>query len=601
MIRPGARRQYARSLLGALCAALALVSSAAGQEHQGKVEGVEFIVRDVWPDRAVRGYQPLFVDLVNRSDTRRVARVAAISDYLYGTSSQRTVELEPGQRVSFELLLPTFYIPQESARVSSHSYHFECRVRGEREVRYSLGASENFSAGVKPVMVFSGSRPAAGATEQWSTELSTDQLAPNGWGGGGATINDVQISGTTLDLLSAHHESYTGLSAVVLDTSRGLPPADRLRPLLTYARLGGMLCLFGRDARLAASGEPELAAWMEERFLFDGATTEGVPVFACGLGKLVVGDSATLFGELEQTAVLKDLLSTNEPLVPSQVTRDIRTVEIPGLGRLPYRTFVVLLILFAILIGPVNFIFVRRAGKPALLLLTIPAIALVTSLLLLAYGIFYQGIDTKSSSVSVALLDQREARVDVVEERRAFIGMARAPGLRPGPGTAVFPVNTFSERPRFELRSGEDRILGGTFMPVRELSHLRILSERAARERLVIERDGDSYAVENGFAQDVGGVLLRDGAGEYYYYESRISGGERVKLARADFRTVDDYRDRWRGEFGDGATVSLDVLWPGSYSLELAESTFTDACGLSLTELDGAHGVIGVFDPEEVR
>src|SRR5262249_39922983 len=66
--------------------------------------------------------------------------------------------------------------------------------------------------------------------------------------------------------------------------------------------------------------------------------------------------------------------------------------DVPGLGRVPVRAFLLLILLFAVAAGPVNlFVVFRRRRQPLLALLTVPALGIGTTGAILGYGLFADG------------------------------------------------------------------------------------------------------------------------------------------------------------------------------------------------------------------
>ena len=68
---------------------------------------------------------------------------------------------------------------------------------------------------------------------------------------------------------------------------------------------------------------------------------------------------------------------------------------IPGVGVAPVTQFCVLITVFVIGIGPVNYWLLRRRRQLHLLLLTIPASAAAVTLLLFAYALMADGLDVR--------------------------------------------------------------------------------------------------------------------------------------------------------------------------------------------------------------
>ena len=71
----------------------------------------------------------------------------------------------------------------------------------------------------------------------------------------------------------------------------------------------------------------------------------------------------------------------------------------------PVYGFMVLITVFAIVIGPVNYFYLRRKRLLWLLLVTVPATALVTSVLLVGYSVAAHGFSIRSRIRSLTVLD----------------------------------------------------------------------------------------------------------------------------------------------------------------------------------------------------
>jgi len=319
-------------------------------------------------------------------------------------------------------------------------------------------------------------------------------------------------------------------------------------------------------------------------------------------------------------AALRDepgILDGNAGLVPKQGSwrGDGLTLSIPGLARLPYRSFAGLLMLFAIVIGPVNFLTVRKRKNPVILLLTIPAIALVTTVALLAYGIYFQGVDVKTASYSVAVLDQREHRSACVESRQFFAGLAPAAGLALGPGTIVhaWPLDgSYSSwnRKRYEVELEGGALLAGDYLPSRRATSQVVAVERAERGRLDVKRSGNALAVDNNLGVGVKHLTVRDPEGRFFVFDGNLAPGASAELQVAERLeeldvAIDQILTRTLPLTDHRLTFepAKRAIPAGCYLAELERGPFRDDCGIEMSELAGAHVVLGVlpFEPEAWR
>jgi hypothetical protein len=258
-----------------------------------------------------------------------------------------------------------------------------------------------------------------------------------------------------------------------------------------------------------------------------------------------------------------------------------------------------MLVLFALLIGPVNFILVKKLGRPSLLLVSVPAIALITSLGLVAYGVLSQGLDVKVVTRSFTLLDQRLHRASTVELRNLFAGGSPGPGMRPAEGSTCFVNGMHDWRDELlAIDQSDGTLLGADYLPVRRPVSHALLSDGAARGRLEVAVDGGELTITNGLGARVETLLLRAADGGYLRLLQPLEDGARARLAPFSpptdaefFSAVKAIRAALLGE-------AEDALPPGTYLARLEASPFTDDCGLELVTRSGEHHVLGVLERE---
>ncbi len=119
----------------------------------------------------------------------------------------------------------------------------------------------------------------------------------------------------------------------------------------------------------------------------------------------------------------------------------------PGIRGVPVYGFMVLITAFAVLIGPVNYFYLRRRRLLWLLLVTVPATALVTSVLLVGYSVAAHGFGIRSRIRSLTVLDQKSHRAVTVARLALFAGPAPVCGMQFSQETAVYPVFPLTVEP----------------------------------------------------------------------------------------------------------------------------------------------------------
>ncbi|MEO6708523.1 MAG: hypothetical protein ABI054_09265, partial [Planctomycetota bacterium] len=410
-----------------------------------------------WPKALNKGWLPVFVHVENGEETARRVEIHGTC-WNVDREISASIEVPAHQAGSIELLIPAF--PE-----ASNGVRLLLEADGHRAWTPGIAGAEN-SAGPDQhaVLVLDSELPPAGTAERWTSEVSTSVVGNDGrprvYVSGpipvtaATTPNNIDVQAARFDQMPARSEAYSSLDVVVLDTSHGLPEAQRLQPLLAWTKLGGSLLVVGPRAQALARAVPEFARWMEPRFeIKDG--NAGIPVpsgtaWMFALGWLFVDEVAAIDGEGQQSHLRERVGAASGLVADPAGSRMSTPPTIPDLFSLPLKVFALFLIVFAGLIGPLNFVLVKRSKRPALLLLTIPAIALFAALLLLGVGIASQGLGTKIASETLVLLDQREHRASSAEQRMIFAGLSPGAGLVPGPGTSCYAGSTYLASGRFD-------------------------------------------------------------------------------------------------------------------------------------------------------
>lgn len=598
------------------------VTRAAVQQITLANERIAIQVSSPWPTMVYQGYFPVVIEIENRGGSDEDVDLS-LSRGFSGDDSvhvEASVSVPARGRVRREFFLG-------ASRNMASTVNLEARALGDRQRLYGVGPNTPPDFAVYPVLfAFDGDtrryEPAAGATEAWGHAAGSlappnvpEVVHPNVFGRGlgyvsysppsSASSWQPAITPIAFDELSPRYEAYTSLKGVILDTRGKLPRTEVLDALLAWTRLGGCLVLHGPEAAHVARSIPAVAAWTEERFLQNQFASNRV--YACAQGALVIADERELddFSATNASEFTALFSAINAGLVlpkqftqsPSQWTKFDGIAALSGM-ELPYRGFAVLLILFAVAIGPVNLIVIKKLKRPALLLVTVPALALLFSIGLFAYGVVAQGLGTRAASSSLTWLDQRSHQSSTLELRSVFAGMPHGDGWRAGAGTSVYSMPDFSRQ--MSIGSLHLDFEGGTsyrgdFLPVRREARNAFLVDRAARGRLDVSRGADAVEIENGLGARIDTLVLRDDDGRQWSLETRLEPGARAQLVLQP-----NEENAAAMILGPAQAFLRDAgLAPGTYVAKLSRSPFTDACGIEYTEEESSHVVVGILDATE--
>ncbi len=203
---------------------------------------------------------------------------------------------------------------------------------------------------------------------------------------------------------------------------------------------------------------------------------------------------------------------------------------IPGVGKAPLNAFRVLITLFVLAIGPVNYYVLRHLRRLHLLVVTVPVSAAGVTFALFAYAILTDGLDTRVRVRSVTHINQQTGQTECFARLSYYAGLAPRDGLEFSEDVAVYP---FEAEPG-ESDSGDRELLwyNGQRMTsgwLRSRTPTQYLTVRSRRSDMGIDVGPASNAilpVVNRLGTEVELLVLRDDAGDLYWTESLTDGSQ---------------------------------------------------------------------------
>jgi len=200
---------------------------------------------------------------------------------------------------------------------------------------------------------------------------------------------------------------------------------------------------------------------------------------------------------------------------------------IPGVGEAPIISFLLLVSLFAVAIGPINYLFLGRARRLYLLLLTVPVGAALVTISLFLFALFSDGLGMRLRVRSYTDLDQRTGRAAAWSRHSYYAGMAPSEGLVFPEDATVFPIvhepaATGSDRATLLIWDGNQQLRRG-YLSSRTATQYMLCRATTTKNTLAVSETrnaGSPPTIENRLATRIRYLLLRDSRGDYFAGQS---------------------------------------------------------------------------------
>lgn len=247
---------------------------------------------------------------------------------------------------------------------------------------------------------------------------------------------------------------------------------------------------------------------------------------------------------------------------------------IPGVGGVPVLAFLGLITVFTIVIGPVNYWLLWRRKQLYLLVVTIPAIAILTSGSLFGYAVIADGFGVKSRLRSFTLLDQQNRTAVSINRIALYAGLAPSAGLSFPADTAVFPIwpdDRGLESGRIDWTNTQHYATG--WLRSRTITQLETIAHRTERGRLEIKPAAEEkLEVANGLAWEIGTLIVRDDHGGYYFGKDLPAGASKTVLraTNGDLRRLSAELAELTPQFPTGVASGGSNPWDWGYGLRYA-------------------------------
>jgi hypothetical protein len=271
---------------------------------------------------------------------------------------------------------------------------------------------------------------------------------------------------------------------------------------------------------------------------------------------------------------------------------------IPGVGLAPVNTFLVLISLFVVVIGPINYWFLVKHGRLYLLLVSVPIGAFLVTMSLFGYALLTDGLGVKARIRSYTEIDQRRGRSVSWSRQSYYAGMAPSRGLQFPETAAVYPIdvqpneNINYRRPACQIDWEEGQSLSRGFISARVTSQLMVVQAQETKARIEINESANPPQATNRLGVKVDYFVMRDSQGRFFATQNLDEGAtatlapvawadaaERLQRSLAEARpsNPEGYDPREYNEVLNFGTSRYYWMFGGDIDSGLPEPTVTSS------------------------
>ena len=327
------------------------------------------------------------------------------------------------------------------------------------------------------------------------------------------------VSAWSMDWLG--FSRYDGV--VVTDEDIRQMPSDVQSALWQYVECGGALLVLGGD------NLPD--NWISRTEIPDKSA--GIANSRVGFGECIVSAEMNT-SSLNQTQWRQIVHSWVRTATPWQVQLSVaeannRFPVVRDFG-VPVRGLFLLMLVFAIVIGPVNLIVLSRKKRRIWMLWTVPVISLTTCFAVFLYATFAEGWNRYIRTEGLTILDQRINRATSIGLTAFYSALTPGDGLHFGYETELTPqIFDATPIPR-TVDWTHDQHLGRGWIAARVPAHFKVRKTEVRRERVTVRRGEDARLnIVNGLGADIDQFWMADTDGTIYFGGS-ISAGSEAEL-----------------------------------------------------------------------
>ena len=278
--------------------------------------------------------------------------------------------------------------------------------------------------------------------------------------------------------------------------------------------------------------------------------------------------------------------------------------------QVPVKLISVLIIVFAVLIGPVNVYILSLKNKRIWLLWTVPLISIIASSLVLGANFIQEGFVRYSSSATVTILDQRSEEAISFGVLGYYSTLTPPPARFDGCTEMIAVANRLSQAYTLTTIPGGEQVLTSGWINPRIPSFFGIRKAESRKERLEFQWESAPPTVTNQLGVGIDELVVCAPDGKFYEARNTAAGQkaqlkERSKPESPRSMTAEKMLADNFMQFANWDTVPETVrrgmpslLTPGMYviSFDDARNPFIEKGLHDATQYKNTSTIVGYFE-----
>ncbi len=272
---------------------------------------------------------------------------------------------------------------------------------------------------------------------------------------------------------------------------------------------------------------------------------------------------------------------------------------LPNLTEVPLRLLFVVMLVFVLLIGPLNFWYLRRKKKEPWILVTTPVISLIFCVLVILFITFSEGWYSRGRAIAITLLDQTAQQAVT----RAWVSVYAPISPRGGFKFSHEDCLEFGHTGSPKLNLNESQhYMSGLLVPRVPLDY-ELKRVETRRERLQVQGvEKGQLRLVNGLGGSLQSLAVVAKDGKIYRSQGTIEAGAATALSDSGMKSVAKafFPSSLKSEFqalpANLALVVLAKSLPPGYYAALADAPLFFSPGTTPQEFQVQQYIIGKYD-----